>query len=64
MEQSLCQAPALHTGSKSRTQPADLGIRTQDLLGWDRPGTDKLRLNPFPGLSPRLLWLNGAFLCV
>lgn len=47
---------ALHTGSKSWTQPAEPGIRTQGLLGWDHPGTHKLRLNPFPGPSPMSQW--------
>lgn len=64
-EQSSARLTALHTGSKSWTQPAEPGICTQGLLGWDCPGTDKLRLNPFPGLSPSLLRLNGVFsVCV
>lgn len=63
-EQTLCQAHRF----AHRVQILDPACRAWDSYPgparWDCPGTDKLRLNIFPGLSPNLQWLSGAFLCV
>lgn len=63
-EQTLCQAHRF----AHRVQILDPACRAWDSYPgparWDCPGTDKLRLNIFPGLSPNLQWLSGAFLCI